>query len=445
MSFAAMLSAGLPAQAQQEDLRRQVDQAFRAVLLQPGNLDVSYRYAQALISAGNFEGGIAALERMLLDPKASPALRVELAVLYFRLESYDMAASYAQAALADNRLDPALQETARQIARESVSRTAPSQFRASLMIGLRAQSNATAGTSSGTILSAGTAVARPAGTGPQSGFDAVVSGNLEHVWDFGRQDGLSLVSTGLIYGSKYTNAAAYNTRAGKTDPQDLLLAEGTTGLRFVLPSAEATTWTVRPYALLGTSLLNGSQYFTSYGGGLETAYRFDQGRWVVEGGYEARFSDYATRADVREGSQQSGVDHILRGRLTRELAPGHLVSLDISGRDRVTGRDYYDFTGADFRASYYTVYGNPFGWDGQSWTTGFYAGLGMRTYGGPDRAVDPTQTRKDTDMRLGVTTTVPIADQWSVLLQAEYSRNGSNIRNYDYDNALGMIGLVWRY
>ena len=71
--------AGLPA------LDRQVDEAFRQVLKTPASLDAGLKYARLLVAAGNYEGGVAALERLLLSPNPQPGIRVELAVLYYRL------------------------------------------------------------------------------------------------------------------------------------------------------------------------------------------------------------------------------------------------------------------------------------------------------------------------------------------------------------------------
>lgn len=80
----AQEAPGIPA------LDRQVDEAFRQVLKTPANQETGLQYARLLIATGNYEGGVAALERLLLNADPQPAIRVELAVLYYRLGSYQM-------------------------------------------------------------------------------------------------------------------------------------------------------------------------------------------------------------------------------------------------------------------------------------------------------------------------------------------------------------------
>lgn len=419
------------AHAQANDPRLQVDQAFRALLAAPSNLDLGYSYARALINAGNYEGGIAALERMLLDPNASPSIRLELAVLYYRLGSYDMASSYAQAAAADPRLDPSLRTAAQKLVTDAGNRTKTHQFSGSLMTGLRLQSNPTA-------------KATDAPGGSESEADIFVNGRLEHVWDFGAQNGTALVSTVSGYASRFFDGAKYNTKPGKQDPQDLFAVEATSGIRFAPAPAAIPGLTLRPYVLLGDALLDAHQYFMSFGGGIDSSFRSENGKWLLEGNYEARGTDYNSRSDVSEANKQGGLENILRLRAGFEVAPGHLLLGEIIGRNHNTDRDYFDFNSAELRATYLLNYTNPLGWDQQVWTSSVYAGPTVRHYGGADATIDP-DTRHDTEWRIGLTTTTPITDSWSVVLQAEYTRNDSNISNYDYNNALGLVGVMWRY
>ncbi|MFD2261534.1 hypothetical protein ACFSM5_01450 [Lacibacterium aquatile] len=426
------------------DPRQQVDQAFKALLAAPGNLDVGYSYARALINAGNYEGGISALERMLMNPNAAPSIRLELAVLYYRLGSYEMAATYAKAASEDPALDPGLRATAANLYEQATNRTKTHQFTMNLTFGLRAQSNPTAASSSSDLMAGGAIVQRPAGAGSETEADMLVMGNLEHVWDFGAQNNTALVTQARGYGSRFFDGAKYNTRAGKTDPQDLFFGEVTSGIRFS-PSAASPAFTLKPYVLLGDALLSGHQYFLNYGGGLEGAFRNENGDWAFTGGYELRGSSYAKRNDVSEAKKQGGFDHILSAGVSHEFLPAQILALNAGLRDRNTDRDYFDFTSGDLRLTYIAGYTNPFGWDQQLWSSSFYVGGTYRKYDGADAAVDPDVTRKDAEWRIGVNSTIPFSDNWSILLQAEYSQNDSNIRNYDYNNALGLVGVMWRY
>jgi tetratricopeptide (TPR) repeat protein len=64
------------------------------MLLDPANLDKSFKYAELGIQIGDYEAAISALERMLLYNPDLPRVHLELGVLYFRLGSYVIARSY---------------------------------------------------------------------------------------------------------------------------------------------------------------------------------------------------------------------------------------------------------------------------------------------------------------------------------------------------------------
>jgi cytochrome c-type biogenesis protein CcmH/NrfG len=48
------------------ELQQQFEQAFQHMLLDPANLDKSFKYAELGIQIGDYEAAISALERMLL-------------------------------------------------------------------------------------------------------------------------------------------------------------------------------------------------------------------------------------------------------------------------------------------------------------------------------------------------------------------------------------------
>src|SRR4051794_9874379 len=72
-------------------LQRDYDDAFAAMFKAPDNLDAAFRYAEAAVRVGDLEGAVGALERMLIYNPALPRVRLELAALYFKLESFDLA------------------------------------------------------------------------------------------------------------------------------------------------------------------------------------------------------------------------------------------------------------------------------------------------------------------------------------------------------------------
>ena len=88
------LSAGAAVGQPIPDGTEQDEQAialFQQLLKDPTNVDVNFRYAEAAVKLGNYEGAISALERLLLYNPNFPGVKLQLAELYARLGSYNAA------------------------------------------------------------------------------------------------------------------------------------------------------------------------------------------------------------------------------------------------------------------------------------------------------------------------------------------------------------------
>jgi tetratricopeptide (TPR) repeat protein len=82
------------------ELQAQQNAAFQTMLKDPGNLESVMAYAKAATKAGDLEGAVAAYEGMLLIESDLPRVRLELGLLYYRLQSYDASRTYIESALA---------------------------------------------------------------------------------------------------------------------------------------------------------------------------------------------------------------------------------------------------------------------------------------------------------------------------------------------------------
>src|SRR4051812_36820222 len=69
-------------------MQQQYDVAFRAMLNNPGDFDTALNYAAVARKAGDLEGAIGTYEGLLLVQSDLPTVRVELAMLYYKLKSY---------------------------------------------------------------------------------------------------------------------------------------------------------------------------------------------------------------------------------------------------------------------------------------------------------------------------------------------------------------------
>ena len=105
MAFAALLLAAISytmsysyAQTSNSnsDIRKAFDQTFYQMLDDPADLEVTMRYANLAVQLKDYEAAIPALERILLFNPDLPRIKQELGVLYYKLDSMDMARSYLE-------------------------------------------------------------------------------------------------------------------------------------------------------------------------------------------------------------------------------------------------------------------------------------------------------------------------------------------------------------
>lgn len=213
-------------------INQQVEQAFRSVLKAPANLDIGLHYARLLISAGNYEGGVAALERLLLNADPQPAIRVELAVLYYRLGSYQMSESLLRQALDDARLASEQRTMAQTLLRDVSVRNQSSQLTGMVMLGVRRQSNPSARSDATQVYAASSLTPLAEGVKPKSDTDVQLTARLDHRYDLGWQNEAALVSSLVGQITDYQSSSGRQLRANQEDPYDLAFGELTTGVRF---------------------------------------------------------------------------------------------------------------------------------------------------------------------------------------------------------------------
>lgn len=430
----AQTSSNLP-------LERQVDEAFRQSMRAPADAAASERYVRLLAQSGNYEGAIAALERQLLDPNAPASARLDLGILYYRLGSYDMAAGLLRRATEDPRLDAAQRSQAETLLKDIGKRTQVSRLDGQVVLGLRAQSNPTARSDSATVLAGGALVNNP--NRPESDTDLQATLRLDHQYDLGLQNEATIVSSLTAQVVKFSSSSGSTLQANQTDPYNLALIEVTTGVRFKPSPSAAPSLTIRPYLVAAGLAAQGHRYLNNHGAGLEAAYSLND-RTFIDGGYEYRYTDYATRIDVPAADDLSGPSNLLRVRLTRELAPGQVLSGELRARSQRTQLRYYDHDSQEVRVTYVRSYASPLK-SGGLWSTSVWGGVLRRSYDAADPAVDAGTARRDTEWRIGVGQTVPLSDAWSVLVQLEHMKTNANLPNNENKNTSLYLAAGYRF
>ena len=96
------LILGAPGTGSAAGLSEQQREAMlQQMIARPNDLDLAFEYAHASADAGDYEGAISALERMLIYAPNTPRIQFELGVLYYKLGAYDVARSYFEQVLAN--------------------------------------------------------------------------------------------------------------------------------------------------------------------------------------------------------------------------------------------------------------------------------------------------------------------------------------------------------
>ena len=427
--------AGVGASAQTDGstvLERQTNEAFQRVMQQPENSSLWTNYARLLIQAGNYEGGIAALERQLQDPASGPEVRVDLAVLYYRLGSYAMAETLAREALADQRLQGSNREFTQKLLSDVTRRNQRSQFSGSVVLGLRHQSNPLYRTDDTSVYASGALVPVTAGQTPQSDKDASLGARLRHVYDLELQNSATIVSNLSAFTVKYRSPSSGQLQATPTRAYDLVGYEFDTGVEFKPASDTLNGLTLRPYVKVADLRAQKEAYLSAAGGGLEAILRADEFT-LYEVGFDAQRRNFADRIDNPNAAQLDGTLYTLRARIGREIASGQALSGDYVYRRNSSGSSLYDFSSHELRGTYSITYASLFA-NGQPWTTTAWAGATRRDYGAADATVLAGTTRADREWRLGLSQTIPLAQAWAFVLSVENARNDANLPNYKYRN-----------
>lgn len=443
---AYLAAVGVPAWAQSTSTPKQsdIDQLFRNVLDNPASIDIRTKYATLLVQNGNYEGGIAALESLLLLPDAPATIRLELAVLYYRLGSYAIAQAYLQEALADARLDAKQKDDAQALLRDVVERNKKSRLSGMVMLGARVQSNPTGATDNGTVLWQGAPVARSPDYAPKSDTDLHAWALLDHVYDLDTQNEAAVTTTLMGYANHYDSVSSYATQVGYAKPYDLTIVAGSTGLRFKPAPAGQQAWTLRPHLLFGGATANGKSYFNIAGWGIGTEYRMSE-RLMYGGTYENSRQIYFSRDDMANAPSLGGSRQYLRLNTTLETGPDRFLMaewgfVDYDGNTAPTG-----YQGPELRLSYVLGYASPFSKVALPWAITLSLSAAQRNYRVADPQISALVTRQDTETRVGLINVAPLTRDVAVQFQLEYVNINSNMPNFSSTNRSGTLGVIWKY
>jgi hypothetical protein len=411
-----------------DDIETKRKDLFNRMIAAPDDLDTAFEYAALSSQAGDLEGAISTLERMLIYAPGLPRLQLELGVLYYRLGAWETARQYFDGAKAAGDVPPDVTAKVDQYLQAIDKRGAPSQLSGMIRTGLRYQSNANAGPSNSTVTLNGLSYTLDDLSVAGEDFNAFVNGSVRYRHDTEIQ-GLSLEAGLSGYAAGYRDRDALNTGA----------LEAYAGPVFDLGRFGLDDRSLSVLLLTSGVLIEGDRYLASAG----VSTNFD---WQVtpvdslSASLQYRYEDYSNTKSRETAALQTG------NRFDAQASWSHTMSEDfsVSGRVFASRRDaetgYLSSTeiGGSVSGTYRhaALIGN-----GPAWIIGVEAAVAGRAYDDPDSMINSDESQRDTEFSLNLRQITPFNEHVALVTEAGYRKVWSNYDIKAFDNISLSIGI----
>tara|TARA_B100001540_G_scaffold297524_1_gene300248 strand:- start:915 stop:2252 length:1338 start_codon:yes stop_codon:yes gene_type:complete len=407
-----------------DQVRRAYDKAFETMFKDPANLEKTFSFAGLAIKAGDFEGAISSLERMLiLDPNL-PRVRYELGVLYFKLGSYDVAATYFEELLEDKNTPKVLVEKAAPFIEEIESRLTNHSFSGSIFSGIKYQTNASSGPRSTKVKLFGAPSFLPDEFTNKGDFDVFASGSINYSYDF-QSEPKKLLEAGLnVYGNEQFDQTFVNAR----------VIDAHIGPKLIVPLAFLNNPIVRPFIAGDYLIVSEDESYYSHGAGFSADIRATEKLNLnLDARVMARENKDASILDGFRNRMTINASYIASE--TMQIQFSSIVATEETKTNIQNNRDY------TLNASINKTFKAPFNLIKDPLSAGLSFGGSFREYAGPNPTIDPDTTRNDYTIRFSPSLTIPAGETMAILLSAGVTRVDSNIPNSEYDNISVTLGI----
>ena len=410
-------------------------EARRKVLLaqmmaDPSDLDVAFEYAALSSQAGDLEGAIATLERMLIFAPGLPRLQLELGVLYYRLGANEPALSYFNGALAAPDVPADVRDKVEQYIAAIEKRSETSGMGGAIMLGARYQTNANSAPANPRIMLNG--LPFTLGTDGLSAPDAnaFIAGSFRAIHDLQSQ-GDQLVATLQVYGALYKDLGRLNTG----------VVEVTVGPSFDLRRFKIDDARFDIYAIASGILLGADPYLASGGVGIrvtkglgaDTNLRLDL-KAVRNNYMNSTSRPLATNSNGYTVSGSAGIDH----QLTDDLK---LFGL-LSGERRLAERGYLSAWQGGVTVGTVVTFDSPVSEEADDWALTVSGGYIKRIYDAPDPVINATTAQADDEVFAQAALSVPLKDGWSVETSTSWRNVMSNYDLADSENISASLAAM---
>lgn len=401
------------------------DTAFREMLADPTDLDITFRFAMIARRVGDLEGAVGALERMLIYNPDLPIVHYELGRLYAGLGSIEAARRYYNSALSYTPPAGIRANIEAQLKRlDEASRA--STLSGNVLVGFRHQSNANTAPDEPAVRVGGFRARLADRYLEQEDTSYLATANLEHRYDFGRDPVLFLVSDLQVYAARQEDL----------DSQDIDLVAFTTGPSFTRPDEGL----LRPFLHGDWVLLDGRTLYRSLGIGVAYGSPLS---WIPGSRYTAEalllHRDFRQSARSPAVEDRDGENYRVNGKLAAPVDQTLQVEGFGSLEHQDSQADYETYSAVKLGIRAVRRLPAPLGEGG--WNLSLTGEAGVRDYDSPDRTVDPEKSRRDEDFSLAAGLTLPLFDETSAVLELRHQWRRSNLPNFEFDNTSALAGI----
>jgi hypothetical protein len=400
----------------------------------PTNHDLTFEFVRVAKAAGDYEAAVGALERLLFYNPDLTRAKYELGALYYRLGSYEMAASYFREALASPNLDAVTRARIDAYLPQAEKELGPSRWSGFFQTGLRYQSNASF-TPSGEVVRLGGQnflIGPSALRGPDWNWFGIAG--ISHDYDLQNQRGDTLE----------TRIIGYGVKQFRFSDLDLGFVDASFGPRLALAPEALPGVTVKPYLVGGTAWLDRSRYVSSGGAGVTLGIPLGASA-TIEPLVEWRRADYDVQNLQPFSSVNSG-DWLTFGVSSTMRLADHVGLTARSFYRRATARlEWQESAQFGVEAAVKVEFAPPIEAIPRNWSLTPYATYLHTDFDGPNPFIDPAVTRRDREWRVGATLDAPLTGTFGVSTTVQYGRVDSNLPNFRFDNLTVVVGPTARF
>ncbi len=416
------------------DIEARRESLLKQMLARPNDLDLAFEYATLSSEAGDYEGAISTLERMLIYAPNTPRLQLELGVLYYRIGAYEVARSYFAQALANPKIPPEIAQQIQLYLAQLALTADPPPFSATIFSAIRWESNANSGPGTQSVTLNGIDFTIDQQSVGKAGWSALNIGTLHYNWNLKQGDRIEL------------DALAYSTAYFENELQDVALDffEATVGPSFNLKRWGADNSRGYIYAIGDLAYLGYDYYFSAPGAGLRFL-SFAAEKSVLDARLETRDREFNDTSDLPTNSLRTGWQTQLGATYSYYLTPGFVVTTQAYAQREAAEADFYADWEMALSGGFAWTFNNPLWQAKYPWTFQWGAGFVRRNYDDPDPTINPDVAEIDRVFWTRGALVLPVAETWALVPQVEYRDQQSNYDIRAFTDLTALVGVQKRF